>query len=96
MLLYDVLSEAGYDVQLAENGKHAFQLLNQTSCDMVISEIIFMPEMDGISLYHKIAQDLPGLKDRARQFGGQFIYRYGRGKETFPLTAIHQPQSRKT
>lgn len=62
-LLNMILSKSGYDVDLAENGKLGLERLKKTSYDLVISDVN-MPVMDGLSLYSKIKDDLPRLKNR--------------------------------
>lgn len=62
-LLSGILSEAGHDVDMAENGKDALQMLNKTNYDLIISDVN-MPEMDGISFYRAISENLPEIKDK--------------------------------
>ena len=63
LLLAEILSLEGYAVDLAEHGKHALQMLRRNSYDLIITDVN-MPEMDGISFYRAIKEDLPELKDR--------------------------------
>lgn len=64
MLLSDVLSEAGYAVDTAENGMDALEQLNKAAkYDLIITDMN-MPEMDGISLCRKAQQDFPALKHK--------------------------------
>ncbi|GAB5552918.1 MAG: two-component regulator propeller domain-containing protein [Saprospiraceae bacterium] len=49
--LYNTLAEI-YRVELAHNGKEAWQLLQQNNFDLLISDIM-MPEMDGMELLTK-------------------------------------------
>lgn len=63
LLLAKILSCADYAVDLSEHGKHALQMLHRNSYDLIITDVN-MPEMDGISFYRAIKEDLPELKDR--------------------------------
>ncbi|HKZ46650.1 MAG TPA: response regulator [Thermodesulfobacteriota bacterium] len=63
LLLAEILSLEGYAVDLAEHGKHALQMLRRNSYDLIITDVN-MPEMDGISFYRAIKEELPELKDR--------------------------------
>lgn len=64
MLLSDMLSEAGYSVDLAENGEVAMELLMQdASYDLLIVDMD-MPKMDGVSLCRKTKEYFPALKQR--------------------------------
>jgi len=47
------IKDAGYDVQVAENGKDALAKLGGGKVDMVITDLN-MPEMDGIELIKKL------------------------------------------
>ena len=48
-LLRDVLSELGYDVSLATNGRLALQILGERRVDLVLTDVM-MPVMDGPEL----------------------------------------------
>jgi DNA-binding response OmpR family regulator len=54
-LLTDQLTEAGYEVLQAEDGRAALELFNSTAPDMAILDIM-MPVMDGLSLLTKIRE----------------------------------------
>jgi PAS domain S-box-containing protein len=49
IMLNALLAEAGYQVQMAENGQVAIDLLRQTSPDLVILDLL-MPNVDGFSV----------------------------------------------
>ena len=58
-LLSIMLSRRGYNVEQAEDGVEALTMIENTSFDMIISDIK-MPRMDGIELLKKIQQmDIP-------------------------------------
>jgi signal transduction histidine kinase len=48
------LNKAGYDVQTAENGKNAIELLKNSTPDLIVSDVS-MPEMNGYELYREIS-----------------------------------------
>jgi two-component system, sensor histidine kinase and response regulator len=49
----DMLDLVGYQVQLAENGREALQVLTRFQPDLIISDIM-MPEMDGYELLEEL------------------------------------------
>ncbi|MBI5894074.1 MAG: response regulator [Deltaproteobacteria bacterium] len=62
-LLSEMLAEADYIVDAAENGEKALQLLDNNIYDLIISDVN-MPEMDGISLFRKATENLTELNKR--------------------------------
>ena len=61
VLMRDTLSQNGYRVLLAENGKEALRILEKETVDGVISDVI-MPEMDGYQLANEIMMLYPEVK----------------------------------
>ncbi|MFI7372753.1 PAS domain S-box protein [Actinoplanes sp. NPDC049668] len=55
-----ILTEGGYQVQLAVSGPEALTLDGQEGCDMVLTDVI-MPEMSGPRLVELLGQRHPGL-----------------------------------
>ena len=47
-----VLTEEGYETEIASNGKEALKLLNELDFEVLITDLK-MPEMDGIELILK-------------------------------------------
>ena len=66
-LLYDQLTEAGYSVVEASDGKKAYEVFESEKPDMAIIDIM-MPFMDGLSLLSKIREssDMPVILLTAR------------------------------
>lgn len=62
-LLDAVLSDSGYDVDLAENCRRGFQRLKVKNYDLITLDVN-IPEMDGLCFYTKIREELPGLEKR--------------------------------
>ncbi len=56
LLYHDELSEAGYEVILAANGKEALKRLEDAKPDLIILDII-MPEMDGMEVLGRIIRE---------------------------------------
>ena len=55
-LYRDELTEAGYEVLLAANGKEALKRLVEAKPDLIILDII-MPEMDGMEVLGRIIRE---------------------------------------
>jgi DNA-binding NarL/FixJ family response regulator len=56
LLVKDYLEFRGYEVQTADNGREALNLLSLNLPDMIICDIM-MPEMDGYGLIENVRQD---------------------------------------
>lgn len=54
-LLLDALTEAGYEVSVAESGRSALTLLDHTTPDLVLLDLI-MPGMDGVATCRSIRE----------------------------------------
>lgn len=50
-----LLTEAGYQVLEAEDGKKALQLLDGRQIDLIITDV-YMPELDGLALIKQVKQ----------------------------------------
>ena len=62
-LMSDILQEAGYFVETAENGKDALQKLSNNCYNLIISET-YLNVMDGMELYQNITEIAPWFKKR--------------------------------
>lgn len=56
LLVKDYLEFRGYNVDTAENGREALEVLDQNVPDMIICDVM-MPEMDGYSLVKHIREE---------------------------------------
>lgn len=52
----EILELAGYTVSVASNGKEALKLLEKTTPQLIVSDIM-MPEMDGYHFYERVRED---------------------------------------
>jgi len=60
LVLKQVLELAGYNVELAENGKDGLAKLADKGADLVITDVI-MPGIDGVATVRKIKEAHPDL-----------------------------------
>lgn len=67
--LRKVLTGAGYDVVLAENGNEATRLWREVGADLVILDL-FMPEKDGVETIVELRAQSPALPIIAMSGGG--------------------------
>lgn len=51
----EILSLAGYDVIMAENGKVGVEMANSQNPDLIICDIM-MPELDGYGVLHVLSR----------------------------------------
>ena len=63
-LLADIFAEAGYLVELTDDGYHAMEMLQKGAHYDVILLDVKMPKIDGITLCRKIREDFPVLKQK--------------------------------
>ena len=56
--LAELLSDEGYEVLQADNGKTAYEIVVDRPVDLVLSDVR-MPEMDGMSLLERLKQAAP-------------------------------------
>jgi DNA-binding response OmpR family regulator len=56
-LLTDILSDEGYDVAWAYDGKHALSLIRSGKYPEIVITDLMMPNLDGIGLYHAIRSE---------------------------------------
>ncbi len=69
-VLQKVLQSKGYDVDIAYNGSEALKLIESTTYDVIVTDII-MPEKDGIELILDIRSMQPNAKIIAISGGGR-------------------------
>ena len=59
--LRETFARAGFEVEVASNGKEGMNLLRQHGADLVITDII-MPGSDGVETAHQIRKEFPETK----------------------------------
>ena len=69
-MLRKMLLQAGHDVVDAPDGEAGLSLLQKTSAELVITDIM-MPEKDGLEVIRAIRRDLPAAKIIAISGGGK-------------------------
>jgi YesN/AraC family two-component response regulator len=70
LMLKKMLERAGYEVDLASNGREGMELFQKESADLVITDII-MPDREGLELIIEMKKKRPGLKIIAISGGGR-------------------------
>ena len=70
LMLKKMLERAGYEVDIATNGKEGMDLLRRISADMVITDII-MPEKEGLEIIREMRIEFPDIKIIAISGGGR-------------------------
>jgi YesN/AraC family two-component response regulator len=69
-MLKKMLEKAGYEVDLAANGREGLELFVKESADLVITDII-MPDKEGLELILEMKKLSPELKIIAISGGGR-------------------------
>ncbi|MDH4109091.1 MAG: response regulator [Gammaproteobacteria bacterium] len=69
IVLREILTRAGFEVRIAENGMEGLELLRQERADIVITDII-MPGMDGVATVRAIRNEFPGTRVLVISGGG--------------------------
>ncbi len=70
MMLKKMLEKAGYDVDLASNGREGMELFQKEPAGLVITDII-MPEKEGLETIREMKRLSPDLKIIAMSGGGK-------------------------
>jgi PAS domain S-box-containing protein len=78
-LLQEVLTEAGYQVLPASNGREAMEIVRTAHPDLVITDLV-MPNQEGVETIQMIRKEFPAIKIVAMSgaLGGQFLRALGR------------------
>jgi len=95
MIVRDCLEAQGFEVQLADNGEEALQILSLNAPDLLILDIA-MPVLDGLELARRVRQtpktaQLPLLALTARTLPHDAARAYAAGCDSFitkPFTPV--------
>jgi CheY-like chemotaxis protein/DNA-binding CsgD family transcriptional regulator len=95
-LLLDALSEAGYDVLVAESGRSALTLLEHTTPDLILIDLI-MPGLDGITTCQRLKQrpesaDIPVLFMTAVEVPEQKLRAFEAGAVDYITKPAYPPE----
>lgn len=71
-LLHEHLTDAGYEIATAANGREGLQIMSAFRPEIVFTDI-YMPEMDGIELITRIRSRFPDTKIVATSGGGRVV-----------------------
>lgn len=69
LILKTVLNDAGFEVDVAVDGREGLALAKKNNYELVITDI-FMPDVEGFDVISKLKQDRPGIKIIAVSAGG--------------------------
>ncbi len=70
VLLRQAMQWAGFEVDVAENGRHGQQLFESQAADLVITDLI-MPEQEGLETICELKKIQPGVRIIAISGGGR-------------------------
>jgi len=70
MMLKKMMEKAGYETDLAANGKEGMEIFQKSPSDLVITDII-MPEKEGLETIREMKRIHPELKIIAMSGGGK-------------------------
>jgi CheY-like chemotaxis protein len=69
------LESAGFEVDVAADGRRALELQHERAADVVITDI-FMPEMDGLETIDRLRAEFPGTRIIAMSSGAARMQDY--------------------
>jgi len=93
-LFQDALTEAGYQVLAASNGREAMEIVRAAHPDLVITDLV-MPNQEGVETIQMIRKEFPAIKIVAMSgaLGGQFLRALGRLGADASLTKPVTPEA---
>ncbi|HYP18087.1 MAG TPA: response regulator [Opitutus sp.] len=95
-LMLDALTEAGYDLLVAENGRSALQLLEQNRPDLVLLDVV-MPQLDGFATCEQLKKraewrDIPVLFMTARDEPEEKLRAFAAGAVDYITKPVYPPE----
>ena len=95
-LISVILTEHGYKVICANNGKQALEILEKESVDLLLSDVI-MPEIDGFQLAKVVHEKYSAIKIQlVSGFTDNRENEYKKEKDTWYNEVLHKPIHAKT
>jgi DNA-binding response OmpR family regulator len=90
LMIKKMLEKAGYEVDIALNGKEGMELFKRNVPDLLITDII-MPEKEGLETIFELRRKYPELKIIAISGGGRIDpYGYLPGAKLFGANMVFQ------
>ena len=62
-MMAGILTDEGFDVDLADNGRLALEMIDAQHYDLILTDLR-MPELDGVTLYRELERRKSGLLRR--------------------------------
>ncbi len=95
-LLLDALTEAGHEILVAESGRSALSLLEHTTPDLVLMDLV-MPGMDGVSTCRKLKErpecrDVPVIFMTAIEEPAQKLRAFEAGAVDYITKPVYPPE----
>lgn len=95
-LLLDALSEAGHEILVAESGRSALSLLDHTTPDLVLMDLV-MPGMDGVATCRKLKEhpacrDVPVIFMTANDEPAQKLRAFEAGAVDYITKPVYPPE----
>lgn len=95
-LMLDALTEAGYELLVAENGRSALQLLEHNQPDLILLDLV-MPELDGFATCERLKKhpewrDIPVLIMTARDEPEEKLRAFNCGAVDYITKPVYPPE----
>lgn len=95
-LLLDALTEAGYEILVAESGRSALALLEHTTPELILLDLV-MPGLDGVATCQRIRQrpdcaDVPVLFMTAVEEPAQKLRAFAAGARDYITKPVYAPE----
>ncbi len=95
-LMLDALTEAGYELLVAENGRSALQLLEHNQPDLILLDLV-MPELDGFATCERLKKhpewrEIPVLIMTARDEPEEKVRAFNCGAVDYITKPVYPPE----
>lgn len=94
-LLSNMLTKAGYEMRVAENGREGLEMFEERPADLVITDLV-MPEQEGLESIMQLRRKYPNLKIIAVSGGlqGGMIDMLPAAEKLGAVRTLHKPLER--